>query len=249
MNNKRLIQFMYICFVLFIVMLFYFFSPRQQDSFMVFMILSVGFIFIEFCFKEKKKEVIIYDMAESEIVSKIKANDSLFSKDNFYMFVKNMVHFYYDACMGENLDKVKNVVGEEVFNDIKNIVDLDSSKKIERVVTDLEIKGLVLKNYYLNDEYEYIEVLIEYKKNEFLFLKNVENVNEIDSGRYRRYIYTFSRKIGSESKQISYRENCPGCGANNSNFVMGVCVRCGCMIGNYGDFILESIESDENEKK
>lgn len=247
MNKRVVVSLAYICFCAFLMWMFYILSRNIVACLIVFLLFTLIFFIFNISTVEQKREKIIYDMSESEILAKVKVYDENFSKDNFYIFVKNIIYFFYDALMGENLDKIKNIVSEPVYNSLKDIVLSDKNNSLERFVIDLEIKGVVFKNYYIKDNYEYVEVLTDYRFNEFTLSQETKKVDDIGDYRYKKYVYTFYRKVGSQSKVISYKDNCPGCGANNCNFVMGVCVRCGCMIGNYGDFILESVVGVNDE--
>ncbi len=247
MNKRVIVSIAYICFSTFIMWLVYTFTHDLLGCFATLLLILVFYGIINSTFIESKKEKIIYDMPESEIIKRVKENDENFSKENFYIFVKNIIHFFYDARMGENLDKIKSLVSESVYTYLNNMILTDKSNGLDRIIVDLEIKGVVLKNYYVKDDYEFIEVLTDYRYNDFTLKQATQEINDVGKYRFVKYIYTFSRKIGNHNKLISYKNNCPGCGANNCNFVMGVCVRCGYMVGNYGDFILESIVGVKDE--
>lgn len=235
-------------FSILVLGLVYFYLKKIELVCCCFMILFWGYVFIFAKFRVKIDEKIFYEMSEKEVLDNIKNTDNNFIKENFYIFVKNFMHFYYDAYMGNNLDKIKYFVNKDIYLEIENNVHVANKNNLSRIVEDLKIKGLILKNYYVIENLEYIDVLIDYKKNEFLLNKDKNIIEDFSDRNYKKYVYTFCRKIGSKSKNNHSvnKDRCPGCGANNSNFIMGVCIRCGVVIYNYGDFVLCEIKEFKN---
>lgn len=166
-----------------------------------------------------------YPLTEGEVLKKVFAVDSKFSKEDFYAWVK---HLY--STILEALDKGNPVMLRRFESDYlyqRHIALFEDIKASGASISNYAIKGILLKDFKIEGDKEILVVALS---------ASINKVNIYDDN-YKSYILTFARKKGVKTTGtlLEKETNCPNCGAVLDLDDHGVCSYCHTTVSN-GDF-------------
>ncbi len=166
-----------------------------------------------------------YPLTEDEVLKKVFAVDSKFSKEDFYAWVK---HLY--STILEALDKGNPVMLRRFESDYlyqRHIALFEDIKASGASISNYAIKGVLLKDFKIEGDKEILVVALS---------ASINKVNIYDDN-YKSYILTFARKKGVQTTGtlLENETNCPNCGAVLDLDDHGVCSYCHTTVSN-GDF-------------
>lgn len=161
-----------------------------------------------------------YNLTEAEVLDKILEVDENFSKTHFYSYTKNLFTLIQEAWSNNDYHKLRSFEGDRLFNNHKKeIIDLIKAKKTD-VRDKIYIKGVLLKDFIIEDNKEILIVAIT------VSMRRVFN-NEETRTDYP-YLMAFSRNVGVKTNpdlELS-TTNCFNCGAVIDVSDDGICNYC-----------------------
>lgn len=168
--------------------------------------------------------------------------DPEFSESMFKTKVDNTFIMLFTSVMMKEMDNVRHVVSDEVFNKYTDYVD-DLIEKNETQMYDmLNVAETEITGVEITDEKIIIKVLLLSKAYDYVMDQNGNIIRGQDQNRETRRNYmTFTKKIGF--KGHGDVRKCPGCGASIDANLSGKCEYCDTIYNAVDyDYILDSIE-------
>ena len=166
-----------------------------------------------------------YPLSEEEVLQKILAVDSKFSKADFYAWVKHLYSLILEALDKKNPIMLRRFESDYLYQ--RHISLFEDIKAAGATISNYAIKGVLLKDFKVEGDKEILIVALSASINK-------ENIYD-DS--YKSYILTFARKQGIKTTGtlLEKETNCPNCGAVLDLDNHGICSYCHTLVSN-GDF-------------
>lgn len=166
-----------------------------------------------------------YPLTEDEVLKKIFAVDSKFSKEDFYAWVKHLYSTILEALDKENPVMLRRFESDYLYQ--RHIALFEDIKASGASISNYAIKGVLLKDFKIEGDKEILVVALS---------ASINKVNIYDDN-YKSYILTFARKKGVKTTGtlLEKETNCPNCGAVLDLDDHGVCSYCHTTVSN-GDF-------------
>lgn len=166
-----------------------------------------------------------YPLTEEEVLKKILAVDSNFSKTDFYAWVKHLYSIILDSLDKKNYNMLRRFESDYLYN--RHVSLFEDIKASGAKISNYAVKGVLLKDFKIEGDKDILIVALSASINK-------ENIYD-DS--YQSYILTFARKHGVKTigTLLEKETNCPNCGAVLDLNSEGVCSYCHTLISN-GDF-------------
>ncbi len=166
-----------------------------------------------------------YPLTEDEVLKKIFAVDSKFSKEDFYAWVKHLYSTILEALDKENPVMLRRFESDYLYQ--RHIALFEDIKASGASISNYAIKGVLLKDFKIEGDKEFLVVALS---------ASINKANIYDDN-YKSYILTFARKKGVQTTGtlLENETNCPNCGAVLDLDDHGVCSYCHTPVSN-GDF-------------
>lgn len=166
-----------------------------------------------------------YPLTEDEVLKKVFAVDSKFSKEDFYAWVKHLYSTILEALDKENPVMLRRFESDYLYQ--RHIALFEDIKASGASISNYAIKGVLLKDFKIEGDKEILVVALS---------ASINKVNIYDDN-YKSYILTFARKKGVKTTGtlLEKETNCPNCGAALDLDDHGVCSYCHTTVSN-GDF-------------
>ena len=166
-----------------------------------------------------------YPLTEDEVLKKVFAVDSKFSKEDFYAWVKHLYSTILEALDKENPVMLRRFESDYLYQ--RHIALFEDIKASGASISNYAIKGVLLKDFKIEGDKEILVVALS---------ASINKVNIYDDN-YKSYILTFARKKGVKTTGtlLEKETNCPNCGAVLDLNDHGVCSYCHTTVSN-GDF-------------
>lgn len=166
-----------------------------------------------------------YPLTEDEVLKKVFAVDSKFSKEDFYAWVKHLYSTILEALDKENPVMLRRFESDYLYQ--RHIALFEDIKASGASISNYAIKGVLLKDFKIEGDKEILVVALS---------ASINKVNIYDDN-YKSYILTFARKKGVKTTGtlLEKETNCPNCGAVLDLDDHGVCSYCHTTVSN-GDF-------------
>ena len=166
-----------------------------------------------------------YPLTEDEVLKKVFAVDSKFSKEDFYAWVKHLYSTILEALDKENPVMLRRFESDYLYQ--RHIALFEDIKASGASISNYAIKGVLLKDFKIEGDKEILVVALS---------ASINKVNIYDDN-YKSYILTFARKKGVQTTGtlLEKETNCPNCGAVLDLDDHGVCSYCHTTVSN-GDF-------------
>lgn len=166
-----------------------------------------------------------YPLTEGEVLKKVFAVDSKFSKEDFYAWVKHLYSTILEALDKENPVMLRRFESDYLYQ--RHIALFEDIKASGASISNYAIKGVLLKDFKIEGDKEILVVALS---------ASINKVNIYDDN-YKSYILTFARKKGVQTTGtlLENETNCPNCGAVLDLDDEGVCSYCHTPVSN-GDF-------------
>lgn len=166
-----------------------------------------------------------YPLTEEEVLKKILAVDSNFSKADFYAWVKHLYSIILESLDKKNYNMLRRFESDYLYN--RHVSLFEDIKASGAKISNYAVKGVLLKDFKIEGDKDILIVALSASINK-------ENIYD-DS--YQSYILTFARKHGVKTSGtlLEKETNCPNCGAILDLNSEGICSYCHTLISN-GDF-------------
>lgn len=166
-----------------------------------------------------------YPLTEDEVLKKVFAVDSKFSKEDFYAWVKHLYSTILEALDKENPVMLRRFESDYLYQ--RHIALFEDIKASGASISNYAIKGVLLKDFKIEGDKEILVVALS---------ASINKANIYDDN-YKSYILTFARKKGVQTTGtlLEKETNCPNCGAVLDLDDHGVCSYCHTTVSN-GDF-------------
>lgn len=169
--------------------------------------------------------------------------DPEFSESMFKTKVDNTFIMLFTSVMMKEMDNVKHMLSEEVFNKYKSYVDELTSRGETQMYDMLNVAETEITGVEITDELIKINVSLLSKAYDYVMDQNGNIIRGQDTSREAKRNYlTFTKKI--DFKNHKDVRKCPGCGASIDANLSGKCEYCDTIYNaeDY-DYILSSIET------
>ena len=183
-------------------------------------------------YEDTKKKLEI-ERKEIQINKEIKGNDPEFSIVKFKSDVCKTFLDMQTYWTEGNLDKIRDIETDELYEQHRKIIEDFSSKNQKNVREDVSIEGCFLNSYSKTSEKESIIVDYVTKMKDYVIQKNeVANPKENKKKTYLyRVTYVRSAATKTDENFEARRETiCPNCGAKVKVAVSEYCPYCNSMI-------------------
>lgn len=196
-------------------------------------------------YEDTKKKLEI-ERKEIQINKEIKGNDPEFSIVKFKSDVCKTFLDMQTYWTEGNLDKIRDIETDELYEQHRKIIEDFSSKNQKNVREDVSIEGCFLNSYSKTSEKENIIVDYVTKMKDYVIQKNeVANSKENKKKTYLyRVTYVRSAATKTDENFEARRDTiCPNCGAKVKVAVSEYCPYCNSMItsNEYG-WVISNIE-------
>ena len=197
--------------------------------------------------KDKNGKVSIteqFTIPEDEVHKKILENDNTFSKYDFTSWSSALITCLFNAWNNNDLGTIKLYVTNNYFIICRDEIDEMMSKKQYHIRNIEKVKGLLLKDYSVENNIEILKVAITFIMKDYIIN---EKEKTIKNSRYDDYekplLITFIREKGVKSKYDGNVGNCPNCGAVLKPNLKATCDYCGVSVnsGRY-NWAIDNIE-------
>ena len=168
--------------------------------------------------------------------------DPSFSESMFKTKVDNTFVMLFTSVMTKEMDNVKHMLSEEVFNKYNTYVQELISKEETQMYDMLNVAETEITNVEITDELIKINVSLLSKAYDYVMDKNGNIIKGQDQRREEiRYHLTFTKKLAFKNHKDVRK--CPGCGASINTNLSGKCEYCDTIYNAVDyDYILSSIE-------
>ena len=181
---------------------------------------------------------------EDEVLKRILENDNTFSKYDFTSWSSALITCLFNAWNNNDLGTIKLYVTNNYFIICRDEIDEMMSKKQYHIRNIEKVKGLLLKDYSVENNIEILKVAITFIMKDYIIN---EKEKTIKNSRYDDYekplLVTFIREKGVKSKYDGNVGNCPNCGAVLKPNLKATCDYCGVSVnsGRY-NWAIDNIE-------
>lgn len=175
-----------------------------------------------------------YPLTEAEVLNNIRKNDSSFSKVEFYSYVKSVFFLIKDAFVKKDSLILRAFEEDGLYWRHKSLID---NKQINDKKIEVQIKGVLLKDFKMDGDKQIIDVAITIR---------IVDKTTLDVDRFEDIplIMIFARNGNFKVKTKLSTTNCLNCGAVIDVDDKGICKYCGTSLvsGDLG-WILTDIRS------
>ncbi len=182
----------------------------------------------------------IFILSSKRDIDVKKYKEVSFNEEFFLSKVRNIFIKYLNSIEKDTLKEIDHFMDDSLYHETQNIIDSYKDKKIKKVYSSIDIYNSSIKDLYVKDNKNIIEVLlrIEYITYEL----NLSNNKIIGSKEPKRteYLLTLSKSLNtSESKT----KKCPGCGSSIDVNNSGRCPYCDTIYNQEDyDYVLTNIK-------
>ncbi len=168
--------------------------------------------------------------------------DPEFSESMFKTKVDNTFVMLFTSVMMKDMENVKHIVSEDVFNKYNGYVDELISKNETQMYDMLNVAETEITGIEITDEKIIIKVSLLSKAYDYVMDANGHIIRGQDQTREAKRNYlTFTKKVNFKNHKDVRK--CPGCGASIDANLSGKCEYCDTIYNAVDyDYILESIE-------
>ena len=175
-----------------------------------------------------------FTIPEDEVIKKISENDSTFSKHDFTSWSSALITCLFNAWSNNDLGTIKLYVTNNYFILCKDEIDELLEKKQFHIRNVERVKGLLLKDYSIENDTEILKVAITFNMKDYVISEKEKTIKNSKYDVYEKpLLITFVRKKGVKS---SYKAegvgNCPNCGAVLKPNLKATCDYCGVSVNN-----------------
>ena len=181
---------------------------------------------------------------EEEILKKIKENDESFSKHDFTSWSSALITCLFNAWSNNDLGTIKLYVTNNYFILCRDEIDEMMSKKQYHIRNIEKVKGLLLKDYSIEDNIEILKVAVTFVMKDYIINEKEKTIKNSKFDEYEKpLLITFIREKGVKSKYSENVSNCPNCGAVLKPNLKATCEYCGISVnsGKY-NWAIDNIE-------
>lgn len=172
-----------------------------------------------------------FPLSEGEVLQKILAVDSQFSKEDFYAWTKHLYSLILEALDTQNTTMLRRYESDYLYQ--RHVAMFDDIKKAGAVISNYAVKGVLLKDFKVEGDKEILIVALS---------ASINKKSAYDD-TYKSYILTFARKKGIKTMGtlLDKETNCPNCGAVLKLDNQGVCSYCHSVVsnGNFGWILID----------
>lgn len=168
--------------------------------------------------------------------------DPSFSESMFKTKVDNTFIMLFTSVMMKEMDNVKHMLSEDVFNKYNSYVNELTMNEETQMYDMLNVAETEITNVEITDELIKIRVSLLSKAYDYVMDKNGHIIKGQDQRREEiRYYLTFTKKVNFKNhKEV---RKCPGCGASIDANLSGKCEYCDTIYNAVDyDYILAEIE-------
>ena len=197
--------------------------------------------------KDKDGKVSIteqFTIPEDEILKKIFENDKTFSKQEFTTWSSALITCLFNAWSNNDLGIIKLYVTNNYFYLCRDEIDEMMSKKQYHIKNIEKVKGLLLKDYSIENDIEILKVAITFIMKDYIIDEKDKTIKNSRFDEYEKpLLVTFVREKGVQSKYDGNVGNCPNCGAVLKPNLKATCEYCGVSVnsGKY-NWSIDNIE-------
>lgn len=165
----------------------------------------------------------VYTLTEEEVLDKLLANDSNFTVLDFKDYVKSVFTLVQDGWSDNDYRSLRPYESDLLYVRHKLRIESMIEDNITNKRSHIRVKGVLLKDYCIEEEYETLVVALTAK----MEVENSENMYMTKEGDYP-YILKFVRKKGVKTNKKKHLStgNCCNCGAAIDVDDNGVCKYC-----------------------
>ena len=197
--------------------------------------------------KDKDGKVSIteqFTIPEDEVLKKIFENDKTFSKQEFTTWSSALITCLFNAWSNNDLGIIKLYVTNNYFYLCRDEIDEMMSKKQYHIKNIEKVKGLLLKDYSIENDIEILKVAITFIMKDYIIDEKDKTIKNSRFDEYEKpLLVTFVREKGVQSKYDGNVGNCPNCGAVLKPNLKATCEYCGVSVnsGKY-NWSIDNIE-------
>lgn len=183
----------------------------------------------------------VYTLTEEEVLKKLLDNDSSFSVLDFKDYVKSVFTLVQDGWSDNDYRRLRPYESDLLYVRHKLRIESMIEDNITNKRSHIRVKGVLLKDYCIEDEYETLVVALTVK----MEVENSENMYMTKDGDYP-YILKFVRKKGVKTNKKKHLStgNCCNCGAAIDVDDNGICKYCETsVVSGENDWILSDIRN------
>ncbi len=168
--------------------------------------------------------------------------DPSFSESMFKTKVDNTFIMLFTSVMMKEMDNVKHMLSEDVFNKYNSYVNELTMNEETQMYDMLNVAETEITNVEITDELIKIRVSLLSKAYDYVMDKNGHIIKGQDQRREEiRYYLTFTKKVNFKNHKDVRK--CPGCGASIDANLSGKCEYCDTIYNAVDyDYILAEIE-------
>lgn len=171
----------------------------------------------------------LYPLSEEEVIKKILDNDKNFKKDTFDLYVRRVFKNLMKAYSTNNVNLIRPYESNSLFFQDKYMIDEYVTNNFSRKITDIYIKGSMIKDYKIEGANEILVVALSARLKDYV-VSNVDQsliIGDAKESVNNTYFMTFIRKKEKFKSIFDINNNeCPNCGANLNLDEKGVCDYC-----------------------
>ena len=158
-----------------------------------------------------------YPLTEKEVLDNIRKQDSSFSKEEFYSYVKSVFFLIRDSFVKKDNHILRAFEEDGLYWRHKSLI--EDYQNMDKKV-DVRIKGVLLKNFKVDGNKQIIDVAIT--------IRLIDDVS-LESDRFEDIplIMVFARNNSFKNKTSLSTTNCLNCGAVIDVDDKGICKYCG----------------------
>ena len=185
-----------------------------------------------------------FTIPEDEILKKIFENDKTFSKQEFTTWSSALITCLFNAWSNNDLGIIRLYVTNNYFYLCRDEIDEMMSKKQYHIKNVEKVKGLLLKDYSIENDIEILKVAITFIMKDYIIDEKDKTIKNSRFDEYEKpLLVTFVREKGVQSKYDGNVGNCPNCGAVLKPNLKATCDYCGVSVnsGKY-NWSIDNIE-------
>jgi len=171
------------------------------------------------------------EIKEGNTESLIRENNDTFDAEVFKTWGIQLFG-YLQTATAEDIVNIKPVVGNSIYANKKNQLDLFKRDGIELKKDELFINEAKLLDYFRDTKYEYIQMYVDMVCYEYIEHLATKKVIKGDKHMKKRkyYIATFKKRREDKDFGSMHETNCPNCGSALTDVFFGKCEYCGTIV-------------------
>jgi hypothetical protein len=180
-----------------------------------------------------------------EIVAAMLKTDSYFSAGRFIEFAKQTFFTLQNAWMRRDLTPMRDLETEQLYDQHKMQIDRYIADGRINVLERINVSNAYLQRYVRDRDFEHLTVFMQTRMTDYIIDERTKRVlkGSPDRDSFLTYLYTFTRKAGSSSKETKAGA-CVHCGAPYQLTSDGKCNYCGGTLTTVGnDWLLSNINA------